>query len=310
MEYLLAGLPVVSTPSRGGRDVFFDPDYCIICEPDPVAVRLAVEQLQARNLPREEIRNRTLEKIAPLRRRFVELVDELLVEMGALPRLSGLDYWPFAQWSGVQWSPFTTHLEIYMAARRVGLARRLGLPPLLMADIQLSAEEIVPVVAAILARPGCRLLVFGCGNDSPFWEAVNATGTTAFIEDDPEWAKVAQGRLKGSAVHLVDYDCRLAQWPALLDQPERLNLTLPEAVEQARWDVILVDGPAGYQPDNPGRMKSIYAASRLVAGDGVVFVHDCNRPAEAAYAQRYLGKAAHMIEASGRALLRGYVFEP
>ena len=27
MEYLLAGLPVVSTPSKGGRDVFFDSEY-------------------------------------------------------------------------------------------------------------------------------------------------------------------------------------------------------------------------------------------------------------------------------------------
>ncbi|WP_164127899.1 glycosyltransferase, partial [Stenotrophomonas maltophilia] len=34
MEYLMAGLPVVSTPSVGGRDVYFDPDYCIIAEPE------------------------------------------------------------------------------------------------------------------------------------------------------------------------------------------------------------------------------------------------------------------------------------
>ncbi|TIW59263.1 MAG: glycosyltransferase, partial [Mesorhizobium sp.] len=34
MEYLLAGLPIVSTPSIGGRDVYFHPDYCIIAEPE------------------------------------------------------------------------------------------------------------------------------------------------------------------------------------------------------------------------------------------------------------------------------------
>ncbi len=40
MEYMLAGLPLVSTPSRGGRDHFFDPDYCIIAQPDPRAIRM------------------------------------------------------------------------------------------------------------------------------------------------------------------------------------------------------------------------------------------------------------------------------
>ena len=35
IEYLLSGLPVVSTPSKGGRDVFFDPDYCAIVDSLP-----------------------------------------------------------------------------------------------------------------------------------------------------------------------------------------------------------------------------------------------------------------------------------
>ncbi len=52
MEYLLAGLGVVSTHSTGGRDVYFDPDYCITCDPTPEAVRDAVAELRARNIPR------------------------------------------------------------------------------------------------------------------------------------------------------------------------------------------------------------------------------------------------------------------
>ena len=56
MEYLMAGLPIVSTPSLGGRDVYFDPDYCLIVEPEPAAIRRAVERLRDRAIPREEIR--------------------------------------------------------------------------------------------------------------------------------------------------------------------------------------------------------------------------------------------------------------
>lgn len=55
VEYLLAGLPVVSTPSVGGRDVFFDPDYCLIVPPDPARIAEAVAELGARRVTREHI---------------------------------------------------------------------------------------------------------------------------------------------------------------------------------------------------------------------------------------------------------------
>ena len=48
-EYLLCGLPVVSTPSQGGRDVWYNRWNSIICEPNEQAVREAVAQAK-RNL--------------------------------------------------------------------------------------------------------------------------------------------------------------------------------------------------------------------------------------------------------------------
>lgn len=93
MEYLMAGLPVVSTPSLGGRDVYFDPDYCIIADPEPVAIRRAVETLRDRAIPREEIRRRTLAKVWAQRRELMEFLSNLLERMGsAEPPLS---QWPF-----------------------------------------------------------------------------------------------------------------------------------------------------------------------------------------------------------------------
>jgi hypothetical protein len=32
-----------------------------------------------------------------------------------------------------------------------------------------------------------RLLVFGLGHDSPLWHALNPSGVTVFLEEDPEW---------------------------------------------------------------------------------------------------------------------------
>jgi hypothetical protein len=70
-EYLLCGLPVVSTPSRGGRDEFYDSITAVICEPDQRAVLEAVDQALARlksgEITPAAIRTRTLDRIAVYR---------------------------------------------------------------------------------------------------------------------------------------------------------------------------------------------------------------------------------------------------
>ncbi len=77
IQYLLAGLPVVSTRSNGGRDVFFDDEYVLIVDDTPEAVSEGVEQMARRNIAPELIRNKTLEKIMPHRQRIVSLVQSI-----------------------------------------------------------------------------------------------------------------------------------------------------------------------------------------------------------------------------------------
>lgn len=307
MEYLLPGLPVVSTPSKGGRDVFFDSEFCVVCDPDPASVRDAVAALRARNIPREVIRAKTLAKIQPERDRFLSLVDDLIEELEGERRYAGRD-WPFGDVSGVTWRYFSLHLEDFAQRQRRALAEELGLDAGVLDDVQLETAELRPIVAAIKERPNCSLLVFGCGKDSPFWEKINGGGTTAFIEDDPDWATKARAGLTTATVHSVKYGTKLREWRKLLDAPSELHLDLPQEIAARKWDLILVDGPAGYEDSTPGRMKSIYAASQLVAPGGRVFVHDCERPAEEAFASRYLGEDRAVLEVRGRAVLKGYAF--
>lgn len=91
IEYLLAGLPIVSTRNIGGRDVYFDPEYCITTEADPEAIRAAVLELKARRIPRDHIRRRTLAKIEPDRQRFLDFLSALSVELPVDSRTQ----WPF-----------------------------------------------------------------------------------------------------------------------------------------------------------------------------------------------------------------------
>lgn len=114
IEYLLSGLPVVTTPNWGGRDVYFDSEYCITAEPDPRAVRDAVIALRDRRIPRPYIRAKTLEKIERDRARFRELLQSLTGREVRAPS------WPFRS-KLVTWKPWADHLADIQAKRRTAL---------------------------------------------------------------------------------------------------------------------------------------------------------------------------------------------
>ena len=77
VEYLLCGLPIVSTPSLGGRDVWFDPKFTRIVEPEPNAIAAAVQELIDLRLDPAAIRAATLARMAEHRQRFTSAVQEI-----------------------------------------------------------------------------------------------------------------------------------------------------------------------------------------------------------------------------------------
>lgn len=93
MEYMLAGLPIVSVPNVGGRDEFFDADYWIVATPDSNSVRDAVIELRGRKISRSHVRARTLAKLQPHRQRFLDIVNAQLERIGSDHRFSGP--WPW-----------------------------------------------------------------------------------------------------------------------------------------------------------------------------------------------------------------------
>jgi glycosyltransferase involved in cell wall biosynthesis len=78
IEYLLCGLPVVTTRSIGGRDVFFDPAYVEWVEDDPEAVAQGVRNLIARAPEPEFIRARTLARMEEHRQRLRTFLKEVI----------------------------------------------------------------------------------------------------------------------------------------------------------------------------------------------------------------------------------------
>jgi glycosyltransferase involved in cell wall biosynthesis len=103
MEYLLAGLAVVTTPSEGGRDVYFDGAYCLTVPPDPGRVAEAVAALTARAIPAAHIRAQTVKRIDAHRRRFLGLLDRILAADGRRAKFGGR--WLFDQPVTMRWYP-------------------------------------------------------------------------------------------------------------------------------------------------------------------------------------------------------------
>jgi glycosyltransferase involved in cell wall biosynthesis len=82
IEYLLAGLPIVATPSAGGREYFFDDEYCAIVDPDPRKIREAADGLIARAIPRDYIRAKTLRRVEAERLRYIRIVQDMIDSAG------------------------------------------------------------------------------------------------------------------------------------------------------------------------------------------------------------------------------------
>jgi glycosyltransferase involved in cell wall biosynthesis len=77
IEYLLCGLPIVSTKSIGGRDAFFDSDYVLIVNDDPLSVLKGVNEMIKRDIPRDHVRNKTIEKMLPHRENLIKYVQSV-----------------------------------------------------------------------------------------------------------------------------------------------------------------------------------------------------------------------------------------
>ena len=77
----------------------------------------------------------------------------------------------------------------------------------------------------------------------------------------------------------------LAGTPALVLSEEMTSLLEQAGLPPSTlWDVVLVDGPMGWDVHFPGRMQSIATAAQYSSANSTVFVHDCHRELEQLYA--------------------------
>lgn len=141
--------------------------------------------------------------------------------------------------------------------------------------------------------PACNVLVWGVGGDSIIWNTVNQ-GYTLFVEHDARWAEKIAGRVEGIKINIYNYTTTCRPTLPIHEQPDidetaLARYAMPEGIEGIDWDVVLIDGPTGFDDNCPGRMLPIYWTSKIIDPTRCdVFVDDYSRPIEFTYANRFL----------------------
>ena len=147
----------------------------------------------------------------------------------------------------------------------------------------MSEHQYRCIAEELLAHPGCSLLIFGIGYDSLFWSQC-VSGELAFIEDNSKFLTMAPA---DSRIVLYEYGSQVGQWLPVPNPPSLIN---------KRWDYALVDGPAGFGPNCPGRQFPIDWSRRLATCG--VFIHDYQRPWERAVCDKVWGTPSAVVDAA------------
>lgn len=155
-------------------------------------------------------------------------------------------------------------------------------------------DQYKSIYECIKSKDKPNVLVFGVGGDSNLWHDTNKDGLTVFLEDNDKWLNQVKSQSPHLQISKVEYTHKGWDADSLLNSYKSgnrdcLSLDLPDIVRNTKWDVILVDAPAGWGDKHPCRMKSIYEAYNLPKNQNVdIFVHDSERKIETQYCNYFL----------------------
>ena len=174
--------------------------------------------------------------------------------------------------------------------------------------ILLSPFQAKAIGCAVLAcGPGCRLLVFGLGNDTPLWLRLNKDGHTQFLESSENWIEKSMLLYPGLNVAIMPTFGFTVASSAILTERELSACEMPSFLRGSTWDVIVVDGPPGHRQTDPGRAVAIYWAANLATPSTDVFVDDYDRRLERRFADEFLSRrrSGVSVVVSASDLVRG-----
>ena len=164
-------------------------------------------------------------------------------------------------------------------------------------NIQLKKVIIEDVFKNI--TPSTKMLVFGLGYDSKMWyEGTNHN--TYFVENIKKFIDLNKNDIPQS--HIIEFDykttCEKSQ---LMTQEEINSFEMPSSLlSLGPFDIIIIDGPEGYDLKKPGRILPAYWSTLLSKSGSIIYFDDTDRPLEIyCLAKYYSGKEKIVIPEGG-----------
>lgn len=152
------------------------------------------------------------------------------------------------------------------------------------ANIQLDKEVIKDVFTEI--KKNTKMLVFGLGYDSKMWYKGNHSNTF-FVENNDNYIQMNINVIPKNNIIKYNYNTTCASSIQLTDdQIKKFNV--PEKImNEAPFDIIIIDGPEGYSLDKPGRLLPCYWSTLISKPGTVIYIDDANRTLETYCIKKY-----------------------
>ena len=124
-----------------------------------------------------------------------------------------------------------------------------------------------------------KMLVFGLGYDSRMWYEGN-NKNTFFVEDKQKFIDLNTKYISIDNIIKYKYNTTVNKSLSLSDD----NIMKFELIDKLKqlgpFDIIIVDGPEGYNNDKPGRLIQCYWATLLSKKGTIIYIDDTNRNLE------------------------------
>lgn len=151
-------------------------------------------------------------------------------------------------------------------------------------NIQLSKDVITDILRTCENK---KMLVFGLGYDSDLWYNF-ANKNVFFIENNKEYIDLNKN-IPSENIVFYSYSGITVKNCCNLTKEQILSFKIPEKImENAPYDLILIDGPGGYDDSCPGRLLPIFWSKEYLSREGTtIYVDDVNRKVERTCVNRY-----------------------
>lgn len=124
-----------------------------------------------------------------------------------------------------------------------------------------------------------KMLVFGLGYDSKMWYEGN-NKNTYFVEDNANYINLNKDYISMDNIIQYKYNTSVETSVNLKDD-DIIKYKLNDKLKQlAPFDIIIIDGPEGWNDKKPGRLIPSYWSTLLSRTGTIIYIDDANRKLE------------------------------